>query len=360
MKLLGKICIGFGLLFSAAQADEALTRQTHQRFVDDYIVAHLQNFKTEAQTLDMAVTDACAQGGEPQWQAVKTSFAAAVTAWMPLQSMRFDAFEKNSRDLRTYFWPNSRGEKQAGKFLYQTDMSKLEPSYFHNLSVALQGLPIIEWLLYHKDSTLFANDQQLKTYTCHYLAAVALNLTVITDELLAEFGDGGAARIILLSPSDSNELYGALPEVTLQFYKAVHAMVEMVHGQKLSRPIANELKYLKPKRLEMWRAGLTKTNMMANIASIYDAYKIFSPMILAAEQGAETDVAIQQQFADTMQLLNGLPDDFYAALSGDEQPAMWQQARELISQLAMLKNTLAIKGTEALDIPLGFNALDGD
>lgn len=360
MKLLGKICIGFGLLFSAAQADEALTRQVHEQFIDDYIVVHLQSFKVEAQALDTAVTDACAKDDAPQWQTVKTNFASAVTAWMPLQSMRFDAFEKNSRDLRTYFWPNSRGEKQAGKFLHKMDMSKLEPSYFHNLSVALQGLPIIEWLLYHKDSTLFAGDQKLKTYTCNYLAAVTLNLTVITDELLVEFGNGGAARTILLTPSDGNALYGALPEVTLQFYKAVHAMVEMVHGQKLSRPIANELQYLKPKRLEMWRAGLTKVNMTANIASIFDAYKIFSPMIVAAERGAEIDVAIQQQFADTLQLMNAMPDDFYNALNGDDRPAMWQQSQALIDQLAVLKNTLAIKGTEALGIPLGFNALDGD
>lgn len=355
-----KLVFIFILFASVVQADGAVTRQTHQRFIDDYIVVHLQNFKQEATALENEISRYCFAAPKPQLAAVQQQFIASVKAWMPLVSMRFDAFEKNSRDLRVYFWPNSRGEKQAGKFLHAMDMSKLAEDYFPKLSVALQGLPIVEWLLYHKDSTLFAADVNLRQYSCHYMQAIGNNLETISDELIVEFGIGGDARQALLNPSASNELYGELPEVTLQFYKAVHAMVELVHGQKLSRPIGKEIKHLRPKRLEMWRSGQSRQNLRANIVNIYEAYKIFSPMVLKAAQGEQIDADVKQAFDQTIILINALPEDFYERLTDDNKAKIWQQSRELIQQLEVLKDLLAIKITEALGIPLGFNALDGD
>lgn len=349
--------------FTAQAADlsgEALAKRTHQEFIDDFIVKQLQAFKGEADTFYTYTQKACLTDSDENWNDVKTQFSYTVNAWMPLQSMRFDAFEKNSRDLRIYFWPNSRGEKQAGKFLRGLNASKLEPSYFHNLSVALQGLPIVEWLLYHKDSTLAAQDIELRLYTCDFLLAIGLNLPTVAAELIAEFDVGGAAREALLNPSADNDLYGEQPEVTLQFYKAIHAMVELTHGQKLSRPIGRELQYLKPKRLEMWRSGLSKQNMYENIAAAFDMYAIFSPMIKQAENGQQIDQEIADLFDASLKKIDLLPDDFYAELSDTEHKQVWLQARDLIDQLGILKDTLGVKGTGALGIPLGFNALDGD
>lgn len=360
MKFTTKIFIGFCLLFSAAHADEALTQKVHQNFIDEYIVLHLNNFKREATSLDATVTETCTAGDEANWQKVKTQYAKTALTWMPLQSMRFGAFEKNSRDLRIYFWPNSRGEKQAGKFLAKMDNSKLEPSYFHNISVALQGLPIIEWLLYHPDSTLTANDAALKQYTCQYLQAITLNLQTVNDELIAEFSQGGAMREALLTPSDTNDFYGSLPEVTLQLYKNIHAMVELVNGQKLSRPIAKEYKYLKPKRLEMWRSGQSKANLLANISNIYQAYLIYSPLVQAGQVDQKIDQQVRAQFEQTLAQIATLPADFYAAFNGDKRAETWQQGRDLITQIVVLRTILADKVTAALDIPLGFNSLDGD
>lgn len=360
MKIVVKTLIALGCILSVAQADDKLTNETHQKFIDDYILAHLQDFKSKAHVLNQAAGQACQQNNDASWYLVKQDFAVAVEAWMPLQSMRFDAFEKNSRDLRIYFWPNSRGEKQAGKFLPAKDPSKLVPSYFPNLSVALQGLPIVEWLLYHKDSSLSSKDASLSAYSCDFLMAVSLNIVTVTDELIGEFGQDGAAREALLTPSETNDLYSALPEVTLQFYKVIHAMVEVVHGQKLSRPIGTEFKNLRPKRLEMWRAGVTKANMLGNIKSIFNAYKIFSPMVLLSENGAAVDAEIIGHFEATLVEMDGLPIDFYQQLNGQNSEKTWKQARGLIAALAQLKNALGLRGTEALGIPLGFNALDGD
>ena len=360
MRLLSKISIGFCLLFSAAHADDALTQKVHQQFIDNYILLNLQNFKQEATSLDAFVTETCAAGDEANWQQVKTQYAETVLAWMPLQSMRFGAFEKNSRDLRIYFWPNSRGEKQASKFLAKMDDSKLVPSYFHNISVALQGLPIIEWLLYHPDSSLAADDATLKNYTCRYLQAITLNLQTVNDELIAEFSQGGAMREALLTPSDTNNFYGSLPEVTLQLYKNIHAMVELVNGQKLNRPIAKEYKYIKPKRLEMWRSGQSKVNLLANIGHIYQAYLIYSPLVQAGQGTHQIDQQVRGQFELTLMQIGALPVDLYAAFNGDKRAETWQQGRDLIAQIVKLRTTLADNVTAALDIPLGFNSLDGD
>lgn len=358
MKLLFKLAIGLGFLFSMAYADDALIKKVHQQFIDDYIVKHLQQFETQATTFDQATKLACTDPSEQNWQNVIIHYKQAVQEWMPLQSMRFGAFEKNSRDLRIYFWPNSRGEKQAGKFLVKMDDSKLEPDYFPKLSVALQGLPIVEWLLYHPDSTLFTSDVGLGNYTCNYMQTITQNLKNVSAELIQQFDKDGAMREALLTPSETNDSYSSLPEVTLQLYKNIHAMVELVHGQKLNRPIGKEIKHLKPKRLEMWRSGQSKQNLIANISNIYEAYQIFSPLVSIGN--ADVDLLVKQQFEQSLVLLNDLPDDFYAKLNGDDRAQTWQQGRDLIAQLLTLRTTLADKVTNALDIPLGFNSLDGD
>lgn len=358
MKLIFKILFFLSLSSGMAFADDGVTRKVHQQFIDDYIVRHLNAFKAEAQQLETSINRYCFGAAAPRLPAVKLQFSKTVRAWMPLQSMRFGAFEKNSRDLRIYFWPNSRGEKQAGKFLTKMDSSKLVPDYFPKISVALQGLPIIEWLLYHPDSGLRSDDQRQRAYSCRYMHTIGKNIINITFELLTEFEPDGAMRTALLTPSDSNPAYGSLPEVSLQLYKNIHAMVELVHGQKLSRPVSQEFKFLKPKRLEMWRSGQSKQNLHANIAHIFEAYLIFSPLVVLGD--ADTDIKVKHEFELTLSLIDELPDDFYAAFTGDQRQATWQQGRQLIAQLLVLRSILADNVTAALDIPLGFNSLDGD
>lgn len=360
MKVILKFLMVSLLLYTPAYADEALTRKTHQVFIDRYIVNRLWPLEVNVATFRQSTQLACEANDAKNWQQVKQDFALIVKQWMGLQSMRFDAFEANNRAQRVYFWPNSRGEKQVIKFLNAKDDSKLVASYFPNISVALQGLPIVEWLLYHKDSPLFADNGSLDAYSCDYLQAIGLNVATIIDELSIEFKPGGAAREILLNPSDTNDLYSSLPEVTLQFFKAAHALVEMTHGQKLSRPIGRELKFLKPKRLEMWRAGLTKQNLLNSIIEAGEMYAIFSPLILEAENGEQVDNDIRQQLMLAMAQAYSLPDDYYEQLVKDDTGELWAQSRTLIEQLALAKNTMGVKATEALGIPLGFNALDGD
>ncbi len=344
-------------LSASTQADEALSRKVHKQFIDQYILANLEILNVEATNFDDIALDAC---NEQELGFIRPIFERTVAAWMPLQSFRFDAFEKNNRALRIYFWPNSRGEKQVKKFLLKMDATKITPKYFPNISVAVQGLPIVEWLLFHKDSTLNSADKAIRTYSCQFLKAISLNMKLLSEALITELQPYGKMRLKLLNPSANNADYNTIPEVTLQFFKAIHAMVELVHGQKLSRPIGKEFNNLRPKRFEMWRSGLTKNNLMSNISAIEHAYDIFSPLIIAGHNGQQTNQQVRQEFAAVITQINLLPDDLYHALSSPKAKNTWILARDLIAKLEKLQKTLAIKVTDALGIPLGFNALDGD
>ncbi|NRA86152.1 MAG: imelysin family protein [Rhizobiales bacterium] len=356
-KNLGIILAVLGLstvpTFAQQKPDDILSAQIHKQFIDNFIVAKLKVFNVEAAKFNTATHKTCIA------EKLTKQFKATVAAWMPLQSSRFDAFEKNNRSLRIYFWPNSRGEKQVKKMLLAMDRSKIETSYFGGISVAVQGLPIVEWLLFHKDSTLNSGDISLKTYSCDFLKAISQNIVSLSDALIFEFTQGDN-RNALLNPSAESAIYNERAEITLQFFKSIHAMVELVHGQKLSRPTGKELKNLRPKRLEMWRSGQTKNNLYANINGIYDGYKIFAPLVVAGKNGKLVDVEIRQAFNKTILLIDALPNDLYAALVGDNKQIIWAQNQVLITQLTALRRVLEVKATDALGIPLGFNALDGD
>nr|CAG4635315.1 EOG090X027R [Artemia franciscana] len=254
----------------------------------EVLLAPLKDFNQKAKKLDASIGENCTIN----LAEIETNYKSAVLAWMPLQAMRFDAFDQDNRALRAYFWPNSRGYKQIRKILPKGVVSKLEYDKFSKTSVAVQGLTMLEWFLMHKESPFIANKEGQKAFACQYMDAIATNMVNLSVELIKTYSIGGEDRKMLLSPSAENATYAEEKEVTLQFFKAIHAMSELVMGQKLNRPIATELKNMRPKRLELWRSELTLPNIEQNIKAIKLGIEAFDPVFSQNQEGIDVALSI--------------------------------------------------------------------
>src|SRR3546814_4200550 len=101
--------------------------------------------------------------------------------------LRFGPLVAANRYERIYFWPDPRGItlRQVQGLLGQADGSMPDAAGLATQSVALQGLPALEYVLYGKAGLLAASEAQAtdsgkanaenKTRACAYATAVAGN-----------------------------------------------------------------------------------------------------------------------------------------------------------------------------------------
>jgi predicted lipoprotein len=92
----------------------------------------------------------CAQPSSDALSQAKDAFAAAVAAWSKVEIIRFGPVIEDHRFERLFFWPDPKGIglRQIQDALAKQDGAVTEPNQLADKSVALQGLPALEYLLY--------------------------------------------------------------------------------------------------------------------------------------------------------------------------------------------------------------------
>ena len=137
---------------SAARADvdvpEAAYAEVNAALVRHHIAPRYEHLATAAADFDAAI--ACDDGVARDRAALRPSYDAVMDAWMAVRHIRFGPVRLFMRNYRLYFWPEARG-KIAGavdEILAADDPARFEDDRFASASVAVQGLPAVEVLLF--------------------------------------------------------------------------------------------------------------------------------------------------------------------------------------------------------------------
>ena len=120
--------------------------------------------------------------------------------WQSLQWLRAGPAERFLRYYRFQIWPDRHGTvaRQIRKLLRDETINVLDEKRFVQSSVAIQGLPAMEWLLFEQEQT----DQAFvyngsPTFRCHFLKAISANLKNISSGLLADW-EATTKRLLLI------------------------------------------------------------------------------------------------------------------------------------------------------------------
>ena len=133
----------------AAQADADLAAIA-KASLEQYIRPGYAQFAQSTDALKQSVGALC---GKPSPAAVKDTqkaFAATVEAWSVVEPIRFGPVAQEHRFERIFYWPDPKGlgTRQIREVLAKQDKSVTEQTGLVGKSVALQGLPALEYLLY--------------------------------------------------------------------------------------------------------------------------------------------------------------------------------------------------------------------
>jgi predicted lipoprotein len=342
-----------------AQAAAPDYQALNAALVADYVLPRYQAFAQATAALDGALVEACADG-RPTPDEAGPAYHAAMDAWMAVQHLRFGPALLFLRYDRIEFWPDKRGvvARHLAQLLSGRDAQALEPQTFANGSVAVQGFPALERLIFDSEEATWASP-----FGCEVVRAIGGNLESIGADLLRDWRDGDKAFAkVVLGAGEGNAHYFDAKEAALDFAKALRGALLLVQDYKLGRPLGDTPDAARSSRAESWRSLRSLRNVAINLAAARALYEgsgetSASAITRAQPQGAELDAAIRAALERLIAAVAAQPDSLVAAL---EAPEGWQKLDAIRSEARQLLELLGGPLSEVLGLPMGFNSYDGD
>ncbi|MCB1875965.1 MAG: imelysin family protein [Chromatiales bacterium] len=349
------LLILFGPLVLAATPEDM--QSVNLRVAQEQVLPGYRHFHEKAERFRDTLGDFCSSPDEHGMSKAREGFAQLLAAWMGAEHWQFGAIEFGLRRERIWFWPDKRGRsgRQLSAALAEADPKLLAQDAFAYASVAVQGLTAAERLLYENE-TLEAIASQ--PYRCLLLKAIAGNMVHLSGEILTDWqraGDGDLAAI--QGAEQDNDIYPEPAAVTARLLASLRNPLVRIHQLKLAAPMGESATGARPKRAESWRSGLGIANLRSNfaaLAALYGEQPDQGLRSLLGERHAPLDREIVTAFEEIRKDLDKLPDDAFA------DPAQRPALEALLARVQSLEQTVEKSLPAALDIPLGFNSLDGD
>ncbi|MEL3888832.1 imelysin family protein [Ferrovibrio sp. MS7] len=277
---------------------------------------------------------------------LRQGWRQANLAWQNLQHIRFGPVLLFNRLQRFAYWPDPRNSV-ARQMAELFAAGKLPD--FGIGSIAVQGLTALERELFDAAEV---TKLRAEPFRCQWVQAAASNLATMASDVRADWGAGRGYAEQFIAAKGNLVVYAGPDEATQDLFKSLHTAIELVADHKLARPLGKTPREQKPMAAEYWRSGQSGAAIAINLAAARDLFaQAIAPNLADKAQAAE----LSRRFEDLAQRTHGL--DFESALANPAQRAMLDKLR---ADAGALKNLLAEKLAPALDIQVGFNALDGD
>lgn len=345
--------------WSQASAADPDFQALNAALVKDYVLPRYETFAETTAALDAALVEACADG-RPTPEEAAPAYHEAMDAWMAVQHLRFGPALLFLRYERVEFWPDKRGVvgRHLAQLLSEHDAAALEPKTFANGSVAVQGFPALERLLFDSEDATWATP-----FGCDVVRAIGANLKSIAAGVLADWRDGEKAFAqVVLSANQGNKHYFDAKEAALDFAKSLRGALLLVQDFKLGRPLGKSPDSARGTRAESWRAGRSLRNILINLTAARALYEAggdvsFSAITHVQPQGAELDETVRAALERLIAAVEAQPASLVTAL---EAPEGWHKLDAIGVEARQLLELLGGPLSEVLGLPMGFNSYDGD
>jgi predicted lipoprotein len=162
------------------------------------------------------------------------------------------------------------------------------------------------------------------------------------------------------SAGAGNDIYLDAKTATGDFLKSLHTPLQAIIAVKLEEPLGKSIDKAKPMRAENWRSERSLADIEANLETARALYVTpggFGDLLRATADEEELDSAIRAGFERAFAKLAAIGKPLHAAV---EDEAERPKVEALVTETKALRMLVANELAPALDLGIGFNALDGD
>ena len=313
----------------------------------------------ETATLSETVGALCQAPSVASLDAARKAFVAAVAAWSKVEILRFGPIVADRRYERLFFWPDPKGlgERQIRDTLAKRDESVTKADALSGKSVALQGLPALEYLLYGDGAEALAAPSDTTAFRCAFALSAAANSAGIAKSVAEDWREGSPDERSFLAPGPDASPYRAPKEVTLELFKSFTAGIELVRDQKLGKPLGATPEEARPKLAAFWRSGQSLANAAGNLDGIRALFAKGGLAQVVAGDSPGVEKSVLFDLGHAIEVLSGI---------GKPMTEVAVDA-DLRAKIEALRVSLKSAGKTAADaiargagLSFGFNAMDGD
>lgn len=350
----------------AAEPGEADYARVSAGIIEGHVLPRMQAFERATGRLDAAVTHACA-GGKPQSapNALIERFHETMDAWMALRHLSFGPAEDFMRESRIQFAPDPDGRVAAAvaQLLRSDRGGEIDPKAFAQQSVAAQGLPALEHVLFAGDGRPALTAGGDGAARCRLGRAITRNLKTMAGAMAAEWRDPKGIAHRLTHPGEKNVFFSTHKDATLAFSKALHGGFDVLAALKIEPPLGKSLATARPDLVESARSKRSARNIVINLEALAALYhgEGGKPGLGALLHGAKGDPKIaslmRRAFDQTIATARAIAPSLARAVA---DPKQRPQVEKLHLQVRALRQIISERLAPAMGIAGGFNALDGD
>ncbi len=327
-----------------AAADTIDYGAVNTAIVKDHLLPRYHTFTEKTAVLVDTTGKLCPSIGPAALAAARDAFHGALDAWQEVEHLRQGPAAMADTHIRVKFWPDRKSlvDKHLARLMANKNGDILKPDSFAHVSIAVQGFPALERLLFAKDAAAALQSNDGPVTPCAVAKAIAVNLHAIATDLEARWTKDPAAG----RPAK---------RVTTDLFNDLATGLGAVAELKLGAPLGADGK-TKSRRAENWLSDRSLRNVVHNLVALEDLYDGLATA-KGAHIGKGEDDLIRHQFAYLVKYARDLGPSIAAVLETKKGPL---RIKVLKSDLQDLHELVVINLSEGLDLVLGFNSLDGD
>jgi uncharacterized protein len=339
-----------------AEADHAAIAKAS---LEQYIRPGYAHLAESTAALNQSVAALCRTPSEAALKDTKEAFAATVDAWSLVEPIRFGPVAEQHRYERIFYWPDPKGlgARQVREALGKEDATVTEAASLSAKSVALQGLPALEYLLYGDDAGTLAKGGGEATFRCRFAETIAGNVAGMAKDIASGWQDGAPYAKAYLDPGPANAAYHTQKEVTLELFKTFTTGIEAVRDQKMAKALGPKPEQARPQLAPFWRSDLSFANMADNLQSVRELFAKggFSQVVHDDSPGVEDSIVFDLNHA--IEVLRGLDKPIAEAVHNEDLRAKLEALRVSLKSAATTAGDII---SRSAGLTFGFNAMDGD
>ncbi|MDZ5699800.1 imelysin family protein [Chelativorans sp. M5D2P16] len=352
------LCLSLALSLPVqAQESGHIPPDIGTRVADRYAASSLAGFAGVTGRLRGKIEELCARPGKAALAEVRATFADTIRAWAYVSILRFGPLVEENRFEHIFFWPDPRGVtlRQVQGVLAEKDEQAANPLTLKEKSVALQGLPALEFVLFGSGSEALARVGD--GFRCRYGTAIAANLANRAAALEAAWAPGSSFHAAFTEPGADNALYRSPKEVAGEVVKALGTTLQFARDAELLPALGDDAAKANGRRAPFWRSNLTFALVGAQIEG---TMALLQSTGFGTRLDAERRAVIDTVLFDLEHAL-GAVDDVQAPA---ETAFAEEKSRRRITYAAVAlkgaNRSISEELSAAIGLTMGFNALDGD
>lgn len=328
------------------------------RTIERFIVPGYAALSVASGRLMASMAELCEDPGAATVSAARASFTEAVAAFSRIEMFRFGPARENHRFERLFFWPDrrGRGRRQVETLIAKEDPGALDVDALRKKSVAVQGLPALELVLFGKGSEGLG--EGTARFRCRYGEAIAGAIDRTAHRVGEGWTDPRGFGAVMRSAGSENPVYRTRGEVVEDFLGAAAEQLRIVWELKLQRVLRDGPKTAKPKSAPFWRSGLALASVVDNIDGVLGLVEEGELGTLLPSSDAGLEERIGTELRGAREALTPMSREALPGLLSD--PATHRLIARAAHRIGTAATLLGGAFPQALGLATGFNSLDGD